>query len=65
MYDFYTNRYHDQMVLLKSIPTMFCKFIGDGQLCLADPSYNIILAEGFNFGKIEIAINSDGTYLFL
>lgn len=63
MYDFRTKRYHNQVILLKSIPSMLCKFIGEGHLCLAHPSYNMILSKGFNFGNIEIAINSDGIYL--
>lgn len=60
MYDFCSKRYQNQVILLKSIPRLFCKYIGEGHLCIAHPYYNIILSEGFNFGKIEIAINSDG-----
>lgn len=60
MHDFVTRRYHDKVILLKSIEIDFCKFIGEDQLRLADSSFDIHLSEGFNFGKIELAINSDG-----
>lgn len=60
MYDFGTQRYHDQVIFLKNIQINYCKFIGEGQLRLAHSGYNLILSEGFNFGKVELAINLDG-----
>jgi len=60
--DFGTQRYRDEVTLLKNIQADCCKVIGEGQktLRLANSSCGINLSEGFNFGKIELAINLDG-----
>jgi hypothetical protein len=61
IYDFDTKRYQDEVVLLKNIPIDCCQLIAERQLRLAPSGHNIILSEGFNIGKIELAINFNGT----
>lgn len=61
MYDFDTKRYQDEVIFLKKIPIDCCQLIAEGHLRLAPSSHNRILSEGFNIGKIELAINSNGT----
>lgn len=65
MNNFSTQRYHDYVIFLKNIPINYCKHIGEGQLRLAHSGPRMILSEGFNFGKIELAINLDGIYSYI
>ncbi|XP_050529276.1 uncharacterized protein LOC126898924 [Daktulosphaira vitifoliae] len=63
MQDFNTQRYHQQLVLLKRIPFEFGKSLGDDRLRFIhsnNNNCNMILSEGFHFGRIEFALNANG-----